>query len=228
MRCFKSEHLISKKRLKVPWSGKLISAFLALAIMCGMPGCSVSNENAPEVSLTEDSEYQSGFDIERVRKSIIVKGQTFEIPVVLNDLKDGWTWEEDTKLTSWADKGDGVIFIYYNGEKMLNAVVENFYDGNKEKGVVYSISISEEDKDISLDGLTPTVSTKQDVLDKYGEPTQVQKGFDKSYYDESYIYGILHEPKSTHVYAHAIEIKFADAGTIKGMCIIYSDLTKYD
>ncbi len=111
---------------------------------------------------------------------------------------------------------------------MLNAVVENYYDGNKEKGVVCCISISEEDKDISLDGLTPTVSTKQDVLDKYGEPAQVQKVFDKSYYDESYIYGILYEPKSTHVYAHALEIKFADTGIIKEMCITYSDLTKYD
>lgn len=54
-----------------------------------MSGCSVGNENPPDVSLTENPEYQSGFDIERVRKSIVVKGQPFEIPVALKDLKDG-------------------------------------------------------------------------------------------------------------------------------------------
>lgn len=161
MRCFKSEHLMSQKRSKVPWLGKLISTFLALAIMCGLPGCSVDDENVPDISLTEASEYQSGFDIERVRKSIVIKGQPFEIPVALKDIKNGWTWKEDAKLTPWAGKGYGVADIYYNGEKMLGVVIKNYYSG-REEGYIYNLTIREGVG--SVDGFTPMVSTKQDVL----------------------------------------------------------------
>ena len=228
MRCFKPEHLMSKKGLKVPWSEKLISALLALAIMCGIPGCSVSDENTPDVSLTEDSEYQSGFDIERVRKSIVIKGQPFEIPVALKDLKDGWTWEEDAELTPWAGKGYGVADIYYNGEKMLGVVIKNYYSGREEDGYIYNLTIREGVD--SVDGFTPMVSTKQDVLNMYGEPVEIDKVSEKGIvaFDETYYYGIKNESKGVHTNGQYISASFLDNGTLYEISMTYTYSTEDD
>lgn len=105
------------------------------------------------------SESEEGtFDIEYVRKQINIKGQAFEIPVALKDLKDGWTWKEHENSHYSAD-GSGLAYIYYNGEEMFVAALENYFDGAKDDGIIYNTTI--ETDDCSIDSLIPFKSTKQ-------------------------------------------------------------------
>ena len=197
---------------------------LALAIMCGIPGCSVSDENAPDVSFTEDSEYQSGFDMERVRKSIVIKGQPFEVPIALKDFKNGWTWEENKELTPYAGEGYGIVHIYYKGEKMLGVSVKNYYSGREEEGYIYNLTIGEGVG--SVDGFTPMVSAKQDVLNRYGEPVRIEKGL--VIYDEAYLYGIINGSKGAHSSDQVFSAAFLDDGTLYEISMTYTYSTEDD
>lgn len=79
-------------------------------------------EVQPEISEPE----QGKFDIEYVRKQISIKGQPFEIPMALKDLKDGWTWKEHENSHYSAD-GSGLAYIYYNGKEMFVAGLKKLF-----------------------------------------------------------------------------------------------------
>lgn len=171
-------------------------------------------EVQPEISEPE----QGKFDIENVRKQISIKGQPFEIPMALRDLKDGWTWKEHEN-TKYCDDGHGLAYIYYNGEEMFVAGLENYFDGAKDNGIIYNLTI--ETNDCSIDGLLPIKSTKQDVVGKYGEPVKINK-YGSYYYgtvnDSDSIGGIINEQR--------ICVEINDDDTIKSISITYADLTK--
>ena len=138
-----------------------------------------TEETAPEQAAVESAE---GFDMERIRKSIIIKGQPFvEVPTALCDLGEGWTWEED-ELSSYGPEGEGVATIYYNGEEWYDVVVNNYYEGNEEQGIIFNIAVRT--SDCSIDGLIPGETTKQEVVERYGEPTEVSEELS----DGSYVY----------------------------------------
>lgn len=165
------------------------------------------------------SESEEGtFDIEYVRKQINIKGQAFEIPVALKDLKDGWTWKEHEN-TKYCDEGHGLAYIYYNGEEMFVAGLENYYKKAESDGIIYNLTV--ETDDCSIDGLFPAKSTKQDVVDKYGEPVKINK-YGSYYYgtvnDSDNIGGIINEQR--------ICVEINDDDTIKSISITYADLTK--
>lgn len=139
---------------------------------CGKQvGSFVANESivGPDISQLEETE---GFDMERIRKSVVIKGQSFEIPIALSDLGEGWTWKEHE--ASWAaGKGGGLVYVYYNDEEWFVGSVRNYYEGSEDKGIICNLTI--ETDDCSIDGLVPLQSTKQDVIEKYGEPNEIEK-----------------------------------------------------
>ncbi len=69
---------------------------------------------------------KAAFDIERVRKEIVIKGQTIEIPVKLKDIPKGCKYklydEEDVYLRDDQYLAD----MYYNGEMMYIAALEQY------------------------------------------------------------------------------------------------------
>ncbi len=188
-------------------------------------GCKNENIEAADTG-SVDSAAEDGngtFDIETVRKNIVIKGQPFEVPTVLKDLSDGWTWKE-SETTKWRDEGLGFAHIYYNEEEVFVAGVENYYEGTEEKGIIYHFTIEADDS--SIDGLTPLKSTKQDVIEKYGEPDEVWQ-MEEPFID-GYYYGIVNgwDTVLGRKNDQSLFCSFTEEGLIDEITITYVDLEK--
>ena len=154
---------------------KVMLMLVSLMLVFGTAACgkqtdsSTVNESETEQSVSQTEETE-GFDMERIRKSVIIKGQPFEIPIALSALGEEWTWKENEN--SWVGSdGNGLVDIYYNDEEWFVATVENYYEGSENEGIIYNLTIKTED--CSIDGLVPFESTRQDVIEKYGEPIEI-------------------------------------------------------
>jgi hypothetical protein len=158
------------------------------------------------------------FNIEFVRKNIIVKGKSFEVPVSLKDLPEGWTWKEheDSKYNA---EGSGLAYIYYNGDEMLIAGLENYFEGSENNGIIYNLTNKTNDR--SIDGLTPFESTKNDVVEKYGELNEITQG-------GNYRYGTTNnnDKFGGRMNEQRLTVKFDDNDKIIMVSITYADLTK--
>lgn len=76
------------------------------------------------------------------------------------------------------------------------------------------------DNDCSIDGLTPSLSSKQEVEKKYGQPIEIS-----SY--GSYTYGVVEKSSmSGRLNEQSIGIKFNDDDIITSISITYADLDK--
>ena len=79
--------------------GKRAVALLAtITLLCSFTGCSNGETPSPtDRNITSvgvsNSVNETGFDIDRVRKSIVIKGQTIEIPVKLGEIPEGWSYK---------------------------------------------------------------------------------------------------------------------------------------
>ncbi|MCI1269795.1 MAG: hypothetical protein LKG21_07885 [Ruminococcus sp.] len=177
---------------------------------------SQTSENTSSIAISEPKE--GTFDIEYVRKQINIKGQAFEIPMALKDLPEGWTWKEHEN-TKYCDEGHGLAYIYYNDKEMFVVGLENYYKKAEGDGIVYNLTI--ETEDCSIDGLLPIKSTKQDVVDKYGDPIKISKY-------GSYYYGIVNNSDTLGgiIKDQSICVKINDDDTIKSISITYADLSK--
>lgn len=196
---------------------KITGIFLSLAFLLSTGGCNAENPS-PAAASGQDTEFQSGvFNIESVRKNILLKGNSFEIPIPLKDLKDGWSYKlYDDKDIYLAD-GNGLATIYYNDEEMVIAATENAYIGKRDDGIIYNLTIY--DSDCSIDGLIPTVSTKQDVEEKYGEPIEISS-------NGSYSYGLIEKSTTRgRLNEQSICIKFDD-DIISSISVTYADLSR--
>lgn len=204
------------------------------AVMTGMVFSGCKNENieaadtgAANSAAADDNaaqgEANGTFDIETVRKNIVIKGQPFEVPTVLKDLSNGWTWEENEN-SKWCDEGLGLATIFYNEEEMFIAGVENYYDGSEEKGIIYNLTV--ETGDSSIDGLIPLLSTKQEVIKKYGQPDKV-KQMEEPFID-GYYYGTINDNSTMggRINEQRVNIKFTEEGIVKIISITYADLEK--
>ena len=208
--------------------------FILCAVMACLVFAGYKNENieASDMGVTSSAaaddnaaqgEANGTFDIETVRKNIVIKGQPFEVPTVLKDLSDGWTWKE-SETTKWRDEGLGFAHIYYNEEEVFVAGVENYYEGTEEKGIIYNLTIETDDS--SIDGLIPLKSTKQEVIEKYGQPDKV-KQMEEPFID-GYYYGTTNDDNTIggRINEQRINIKFTEEGIVKIISITYADLEK--
>lgn len=165
-----------------------IALFLTAVVLFGLSACgSADNDDTSGTTTTRNvtqSSNAGSFDIEAVRKSFIIKGQPFEVPVRIGDLGAGWTYET---MKSYFGEGIGLATFFYNETEMFSGATENFYyDENDKDGIIFDIDIST--SDCSLDGIIPNVTTKKEVVDKYGEPAEIIT-FDSSDNKYWYVYG---------------------------------------
>lgn len=201
----------------------IISCILVLCLSA----CSKQTEDSTDAITTEPNTTQTepgqsvGFDIEVARKNIIIKGQPFEIPVALGDLKDGWTWKENEN-SHYATDGGGSVDLFYNGEEWFSAGLENYYEGAENKGIIYNIAIKTDD--CSIDGIVPCQTTKQEVLDKYGEPDEVIQEY------SVYRYGTTHNGTNYSLAPtkeQRITIAFDENDIVSSISITYDVLDEY-
>lgn len=196
----------------------IVSLLVMGAILCGTTACD-NSKSQPSASISENTD-ESGFDIERVRKNIVIKGQTIEVPTKLSDIPNGWSYELYDEKDVYLKDNQFLATMFYKGEEMYIAALENYEKGKAEESIIYNLTIY--DSDCSIDGLVPYLTTKQDVVEKYGEPLpDVSR-------DNYYYYGLVNGENKLggRLNDHAIGIRFAEDDTVKGISITYADLSK--
>ncbi len=193
-------------------------------------GCKNENIEASDTGVTSSAaaddnaaqgEANGTFDIETVRKNIVIKGQPFEIPMALKDLPEGWTYVE---IETMQLDGLGSANFYYNDEEMFHGALENFYKDNKKDGIIYNTTLKTDD--CSIDGIIPLKTTMQEVIDKYGEPTNINSEYDDV---DIYSYGILKQ--MTNMFGRfndqALTISFdKETKIVSQISITYADFNK--
>lgn len=198
---------------------KNIICFVAAAVLlCGFTGCSdVQNES----SAISESANENGFDIERVRKKIVIKGQTIEIPVKLGEIPEGWSYKLYDEKDVYLRDNQFLATMYYNGNEMYIAALENFFPDKPKESIIYNLTI--ETDDCSIDGLVPFKSTKQEVVKRYGEPVS------KAVYNgcDYYHYGIVNGENKVcgRLNDHSLRIRFDESDIITKISITYADLS---
>ena len=205
--------------------GESMVALLVVATMlCNFTGCSNGETPSPtDRNITSvgvsNSVNETGFDIDRVRKSIIIKGQTIEIPMKLNNLPNGWTYKLYDEKDVYLKDNQFLATMYYNGNEMYIAALESFFPDKPKESIIYNLTI--ETDDCSIDGLVPLKSTKQEVVKRYGEP--VPKVSD----DDYYFYGIVNGESKVggRLNDHSLGIRFDESDTITEISITYADLS---
>ena len=197
---------------------------LAASMLCGMAGCSKEQAEYPAESNDTSVDLSNGndeadFDIDRVRKSIIIKGQTIEIPVKLGEIPEGWSYKLYDEKEVYLRDNQFLATMYYNGNEMYIAALENFFPDKPKESIIYNLTI--ETDDCSIDGLVPFKSTKQEVVKRYGEP--VPKVSDGDYY----YYGIVNGESKVggRLNDHSLGIRFDESDTITEISITYADLS---
>ncbi len=195
---------------------KAITLLLAGAMLCGLAGCDRST--VPESS--EVSYSETGFDIERVRKNIVIKGQTIEIPVKLKDIPKGWSYKLYDEKDVYLKDDQFLATMFYNEEEMYIAALENYHKGKPKESIIYNLTI--DTSDCSIDGFVPLESTKQKLVERYGEPVP-NAGSNNYYY-----YGIVNGENKIggRLNDHSVGFRFDENGTITEISITYADLTK--
>lgn len=213
------QHLAKLARFRSDGMKKVLCTVLAAALACGLCGCNKDEERISESESSVVSYSETGFDIDRARKSIVVKGQSFEVPKPLNEIKGDWSWKEHEN-SRYLKKGCGFVYVYFKGEEMLLGATEDYYEGSEEKGIIYNFTI--ETNDCSIDGFIPFENTKQEVIEKYGEPvSEVSK-------ENYYYYGIVNGENGIggRLNNHCLAFCFDDNNTITEISVTYADLTK--
>lgn len=203
---------------------RLVALMLAASMLCGIAGCTKEPSESPadindtSIELSNDND-EIGFDIDRVRKNIIIKGQTIEIPVKLGEIPEGWSYKLYDENDVYLRENQFLATMYYNGNEMYIAALENFFPDKPKESIIYNLTI--ETDDCSIDGLVPFKSTKQEVVKRYGEPLS---GVGNEHY---YYYGIVNGENKTggRLNDHSIGVRFTEDDLIKSISITYADLS---
>lgn len=202
----------------------MVALLATITLLCSFTGCfngetpSPTDRNITSVGVSNNVN-ETGFDIDRVRKSIIVKGQTIEIPVKLGEIPEGWSYKLYDEKDVYLRENQFLATMYYNGNEMYIAALENFFPDKPKESIIYNLTI--ETDDCSIDGLVPFKSTKQEVVKRYGEPLS---GVGNEHY---YYYGIVNGENKTggRLNDHSIGVRFTEDDLIKSISITYADLS---
>ena len=159
------------------------------------------------------------FDVEVVRQNIYIKDQLLQLPKKLGDFSVGWTYDLYDRKEYNLEEGSGMAKLFYCGEEMGTVMLENCYDGKEDESTAYSISTREADSNIY--GITPRVSTVEDVKEHIGEPDE-EKNIEKPF-QHSFTYGISQgEDENGILRANMLIVSFDENGVVDLVSVYYS------
>ena len=186
---------------------KILSVFLCSVILSGS-ACGCSNKTEEQSSSSSQVVHVDGtFDIEEVRKNINIKGYQFEVPIKLKDLKKGLKYE----MNDYHSDSVRGVDIFKDGELFFEAAVDGAEKKTKQASI-FNITI--EESDTSIDGITPTVTTKEEVLKRYGEPHKIELIDYRGIEEEKYWYG---------EYKPFENIKAGDSPKAKSFSVVFGE-----
>lgn len=196
---------------------KILAVVLCLAFMtvplcsCGQNG-STASEQSSEFSIAMAD---GTFDIEAVRNSINIKGHKFTVPQKLSELEKGLKYKFIGE--EYSDEAYMIEISDENG-LILKAVAENAHKKSK-KAFVSNIAVKESDSDVA--GIVPLVSTKEDVLKKFGEPDDKKTSYNNDK-KEIYYYGFRETDDIHTIKGKFMTIGFSESGIVETIVVNYS------
>lgn len=215
-------------KIKHEFDGKakrLIALILAASMLCEIAGCTKESSDSPadisdaSVELSGNND-EIGFEIERIRKNVIVDGQAIEIPIKLKDLPKDWTYE--TSANRFAEDRCHVEVKDKNGDLLFSCGAENYKESQKGDSRIFDAPF-ENDK-CSVDGITPFKTTREEIVERYGEATSI-KNFSSKKYEawEEYRYGSLEGKTSNDWHGKCLIVTFNEKGIVDWVTIVYTD-----
>lgn len=203
---------------------KFLVATLCLSFLSvPLCGCGQTSDTESEQGIVSSAvREEETFDIEVVRTNIVIGGQHFEVPIKLSELGKNWSYECYDAEKYYLNPGAGLAQLFYDGEKIIDVGLENYYSDKEEEAIVYNLSV-DSFKD-SIDDLFLGKTTKQNVLEKYGQPNGTLKRSDNS--GEVYYYGTpYNDNKAGSVLKNrCLTVSFNEEDIIKSISITYADI----
>lgn len=204
---------------------RLVALMLAASLLCGIAGCTKEPSDSPadisdaSVELSNDND-KIGFDIERIRKTVVVDGQAIEIPIKLKELPKDWTYE--TSANRFAEDRCHVEVKDKNGDLLFSCGAENYKESKKGDSRIFDAPF-ENDK-CSVDGITPFKTTREEIVERYGEATSI-KNFNSKKYEgwQEYRYGSLEGKTSNDWHGKCLIVTFNEKGIVDWVTIVYTD-----
>lgn len=193
----------------------LLLCFLISA--CAFTGCGQNGITEPEQSSISSVVMVDGtFDIEAVRNSININGHRFTVPQKLSELEEGLKYE-------FVDEefDDGLYMVEISDENglVLKSIAANAHKKSK-KAFLYNVSVEDSDSDVA--GIVPFISTKEDVLKKFGEPDD-KESYGLSEGKEAYKYGIYELREGFRSKGRFMTIGFNSSGAVEVITVNYSE-----
>lgn len=111
-------------------------------------------------------------------EKITLNGKSLKIPYKLSDLGDGYTFDSSVDIEEHNGKTYAVTKLMYNDEKVSYVFLSNYQKNQKITDfIAYYISSSDLNENmygfLQIDNIGIN-STKNDILKKFGEPTNIK------------------------------------------------------
>ena len=163
---------------------KKIIIMICFSIMTGIfCSCGKMQNEKTEPSDTSSINMEDGtFHFEMIESNIYIKGYRFTVPQKLSELEEGLTYKFIGE-----EFDDGLYEVEISDENgiILRSLADNAHHKNG-KAFLYNIAV--EDSESNVAGMIPHMTTKEEVVKKFGEPDEIVS----SYSDENkkiYKYG---------------------------------------
>lgn len=132
------------------------------------------NSTSSETKYSDDNDTK----VKQMMEKITLNGKSLKIPYKLSDLGDGYTFDSSVDIEDHNGKTYAVTKLMYNDEKVSYVFLSNYQKNQKITDfIAYYISSSDLNENmygfLQIDNIGIN-STKNDILKKFGEPTNIK------------------------------------------------------
>lgn len=160
--------------------------FISAFVGCGNNPLEESNSEADSTksTLAVASGFEAGtFQIDAVCSSVNIHNHMFTVPQKLSELSDGLTY---AFIGEEFDDGLYEVEVSDSSGVILRSIAENAHKKSS-KASLYNIALTDSESDVL--GITPLVSTKEDVIKQFGDPMEQKQSNLGDKKIEVFIYG---------------------------------------
>lgn len=185
---------------------------------CGKQSSEQTAPDSTKSTLAVASGSEAGtFQIDVVCSSVNIHGHTFTVPQKLSELSDGLTY---VFVDEEFDDGFYEVEISDSSGVILRPIAENAHKKSS-KASLYNIALTDSESDVL--GITPLVSTKEDVLRQFGEPTEQKQSDLGDKKIEAFIYGTHSVSTGYQTDGQFMNIAFNEDNIVFSIVIDYTE-----
>lgn len=132
------------------------------------------NSTSSETKYSDDNDTK----VKQMLENVTLNGKPLKIPYKLSDLGEGYTFDSSVDIEERNGKTYAITKLMYNDEKVSYVFLSNYQKNQKTTDfIAYYISSSDLNENmygfLKVDNIGIN-STKNDILKKFGEPTNIK------------------------------------------------------